>query len=125
MSENFDYLDFHDVVEIAAEIIPGMQVRDEGLIKSAVDRPRTTVFGNDAYPTFDEKAAALMHSLARNHPLIDGNKRIAWAATRTFCLLNSRDINLMVNDAEELILQIARGKVDVKEIAIRLNISKI
>ena len=45
------------------------------------------MFGEDAYPSFAEKAAALMHSLARNHPLDDGNKRLAWAATRVFCLL--------------------------------------
>ncbi len=125
MSSEFDYLDSHDVLEIAAALIPDMRVRDEGLIKSAVERPRTTVFGNDAYKTFDEKAAALMHSLARNHPLIDGNKRIAWSATRAFCLLNGRDIAIKVDAAEKLILEIARGECDVKEIAKRLKIKKI
>jgi len=125
MSLEFDYLDFHDVLEIAAALIPDMRVRDEGLIKSAVERPRTTVFGNDAYKTFDEKAAALMHSLARNHPLIDGNKRIAWSATRAFCLLNGRDISIKVDSAEKLILEIARGECDVKEIAKRFKIKKI
>lgn len=125
MSSEFDYLDFHDVLEIAAALISDMRVRDEGLIKSAVERPRTTVFGDDAYKTFDEKAAALMHSLARNHPLIDGNKRIAWSATRAFCLLNGRDISIKVDSAEKLILEIARGECDVKEIAKRLKIKKI
>jgi death-on-curing protein len=125
MSGDFDYLDFHDVLEIAAALIRDMRVRDEGLIKSAVERPRTTVFGKDAYATFDEKAAALMHSLARNHPLIDGNKRIAWSATRAFCLLNGRDITLKVDAAEKLILEIARGECEVKEIARRLKIKKI
>ncbi|MFM6841059.1 MAG: type II toxin-antitoxin system death-on-curing family toxin [Candidatus Planktophila sp.] len=125
MSKEIDYLDFHDIVEIAAALIPDMQIRDEGLIKSAAERPRTTVFGDDAYETFDEKAAALMHSLARNHPLIDGNKRIAWSATRAFCLLNGREISLKVDAAEKLVLEIARGEVDVKEIAKRLKIKDI
>lgn len=62
-------------------------LRDRGLLASAAARPQTTVFGEDAYPSFAEKAAALMHSLARNHPLVDGNRRLAWAATRVFCLL--------------------------------------
>lgn len=125
MTKAIDFLDFHDVLEIAGALIPNLQIRDEGLIKSAVERPRTTVFGKDAYPSFDEKAAALLHSLARNHPLIDGNKRIAWSATRAFCLLNDRDIHLDVDEAEELILQAARGEIDVPEIAVRLHIKKI
>lgn len=125
MSGEIDFLDFHDILEIAAALIQDMRVRDEGLIKSAVERPRTTVFGKDAYATFDEKAAALMHSLARNHPLIDGNKRIAWSATRAFCLLNGRDITLKVDAAEKLILEIARGECEVKEIAQRLKIKKV
>lgn len=125
MSEEIEFLDFHDILEIAAALIGDMRVRDEGLIKSAVERPRTTVFGDDAYVTFDEKAAALMHSLARNHPLVDGNKRISWSATRAFCLLNGRDITLKVDAAEKLILEIARGECDVKEIAKRLKIKKL
>lgn len=125
MSADIDYLDFHDVLQIAAALIDDLRVRDEGLIKSAVERPRTTVFGKDAYESFEEKAAALMHSLARNHPLVDGNKRISWSATRAFCLLNGREITLSVDAAEELILEIARGECDVKEIAKRLKIKKL
>lgn len=125
MTSEFDYLDFHDILEIAVALIPDMRIRDEGLLMSAADRPKTSVFGKDAYVGFDEKAAALMHSLARNHPLIDGNKRIAWSATRAFCLMNSRDITLNVDKAEELIIQIATGTIDVKEIAKRLKIKKL
>ena len=58
-----------------------------------------------------------MHSLARNHPLVNGNKRLAWAATRVFCLMNDRDLGLAVDDAEELVLAVARGDLDVPEIA--------
>jgi death-on-curing protein len=57
-----------------------------------------------------------MHSLARNHALVDGNKRLAWAATRTFCLLNDRDVTFMVDDAEQFVLAIARGDLDVADI---------
>lgn len=125
MSEKIDFLDFHDILHIAQQLIPNLLVQDEGLLKSAADRPLTTVYGEDAYPTFDEKVAALLHSLARNHPLVDGNKRIAWSASRAFCLMNNRDIFLDVDQAETLILEVARGEVDVPEIAQRLNIKSI
>ncbi len=75
------------------------------------------MFGEDAYPSFAEKAAALMHSLARNHALVDGNKRLAWAATRIFCILNGRDLTYTVDDAEQLMLAAASGDLDVPELA--------
>jgi death-on-curing protein len=78
---------------------------------------RHTVFGEDAYPSFAEKAAALMHSLARNHALVDGNQRLAWAATRVFCLLNGRDIAFGVDEAEALVVAVARGELDVAQVA--------
>lgn len=120
-----DYLDIHDVLQICERIIPNLAIRDEGLLQSAIDRPRTTVFGEDAYKTFPEKAAALMHSLARNHPLVDGNKRLAWSATRTFCLLNGYDIDLNVDQAESLVLGVAAGKIEVAEIVQLINLKII
>jgi death-on-curing protein len=57
-----------------------------------------------------------MHSLARNDALVDGNKRLAWAATRVFCLLNGRDFDFAVDDAEALVLAVARGDLEVPEI---------
>jgi death on curing protein len=120
-----DYLDIHDVLQICERIIPNLAIRDQGLLQSAIERPRTTVFGEDAYKTFPEKAAALMHSLARNHPLVDGNKRLAWSATRTFCLLNGYDINLNVDDAESLVLGVAAGKFDVPQIIQLLNLKRV
>jgi death-on-curing protein len=70
-----------------------------------------TVFGNDAYPTFEDKAAALPHSLVRNHALADGNKPLA----RVFCLLNGRDLSYTVDDAEALMLAAAAGRLDVPD----------
>jgi len=120
-----DYLDIHDVLQICERIIPNLVIRDQGLLQSAIERPRTTVFGEEAYKTFPEKAAALMHSLARNHPLVDGNKRLAWSATRTFCLLNGYDINLNVDDAESLVLGVAAGNFDVPQIIQLLNLKRV
>jgi death-on-curing protein len=69
-------------------------VRDHGLLEAALARPQATVFGKDAYPMLDGKAAALLHSLARNHALIDGNKRLALAALIAFYGLNGRRLTL-------------------------------
>lgn len=112
-----DHLSVEDLMEVATGVLGEVLLRDAGALASAAGRPRTTVFGSEAYPTFAEKAAALMHSLARNHPLVDGNKRLAWAATRVFCLLNGRDLRIPVDDAERLVLAVAAGEVDVPDLA--------
>ena len=112
-----DYLTVEDLLEIGVGILSEVAVRDHGLLASAAARPQSSAFGEDAYPIFAVKAAALMHSLARNHALVDGNKRLAWAATRVFCLLNNHDLNFSVDDAEQLVLAVARGELDVPEIA--------
>lgn len=112
-----DYLSLEDLLEIAAAIIPSVQVRDLGLLASAAARPRTSVFGDDAYPSLTEKAAAICQSVVRNHALVDGNKRLAWSATRVFLLINGHDIAYGIDDAEELILGAARGELDVAAIA--------
>ena len=112
-----DYLGVEDLVEIAAGILGDVPLRDLGLLASAAARPQTTVLGSDAYPRFVDKAAALVHSLARNHSLVDGNKRLAWAAMRTFCLLNGHDLTYQVDDAETFVQQVAAGRLAVPEIA--------
>lgn len=116
-----DYLSVDDLLEIAVGVIGDITIRDHGLLASAAGRPQSSAFGEDAYPTFAGKAAALMHSLARNHALVDGNKRLAWAATRTFCLLNQRDLHFTIDDAEQLVLAIACGERDVPDITAALE----
>ena len=116
-----DYLSVDDLVEIAAGVVKGLAIRDAGLLASAAGRPQTTVYGEDAYPTFAAKAAALLHSLARNHALLDGNKRLAWAATRVFCRLNGRDLVFTVDDAEAMILAVASGDLDVPDLTALLD----
>lgn len=112
-----DYLSVDDLLVVAAGVLDEALLRDPGLLASAAARPRTSVFGADAYGTFPEKVAALMHSLARNHPLVDGNKRLAWSAGRAFCLLNGHDIQYDVDDAEGFVLSIASGQLDIAAIA--------
>ena len=95
-----------------------VRVRDVGLLEAAVHRPRASVLGQDAYPDLFAKAAALLHSLARNHPLVDGNKRLAWLATYVF--LSKNDIVLDPDDdaAYGLVVAVAAGAIDdVSEIA--------
>lgn len=111
-----DHLGLEDLLEVAAGVLPEVAVRDIGLLASAADRPRMSVFGDDAYPTFPAKVASLMHSLARNHPLVDGNKRLAWAGARVFCLLNGHDLGYdSVDEAEAFVLAVAAGEVDLPE----------
>jgi len=116
-----DYLSVEDLLEIAAGVLPVVSILDAGLLASAAARPQTTVLGRPAYPSFAEKAAALMHSLARNHPLLDGNKRLAWAATRVFCLLNGHDLVLTHDEAEGLVVGTAAGELELPQLAAQLE----
>ena len=97
-------------------------VRDYGLLEAAVARPQATVFGQDAYPDLDAKAAALLHSAARNHALVDGNKRLALAAIIAFCGLNGRRLTITNDAAYDLVIGVAAGDLDsVDEIAVMLR----
>ena len=111
--ESVDYLSVDDLLEIAASLLPRVEIRDQGLLAAAAGRPRSSVFGTDAYPRFEEKVAALLHSIARNHALIDGNKRLAWGAARVFCLLNGRAVELDTDEAEAMVVGAADGSFDV------------
>lgn len=116
-----DFLTLEDLLEIAEGVLGEFSVRDIGLLSSAAARPQATAFGEDAYPFMALKAAALMHSLARNHALIDGNKRLAWAATRIFLLLNSMDLVIDLDGAEALVVSVATGDLDVAALADQLG----
>jgi death on curing protein len=112
-----DYLTVDDLLEIAEGVVDEVLVRDIGLLGSAAARPQMSVFGDDAYPTFAQKAAALMESIARNHALVDGNKRLTWSAARVFCLLNGCDLRYDIDEAEALVLAVAQGHLDVEALA--------
>lgn len=117
-----EFLDLDDLLLIAGLAISGeVVVRDYGLLASALARPQTTVFGEDAYPSLHLKAAALLHSLACNHPLIDGNKRLAWLATYTFLDINGHPPITSDDDVVELVVAVADGTLtDVEKVAERL-----
>jgi death on curing protein len=113
------YLTVEQALRIARAAVGGpVQVRDIGLLEAAVHRPRTSVLGQDAYPDVYTKAAALLHSLARNHALVDGNKRLAWLATYVFCAKNRVELDADDDRAYDLVIAVASGALDeVDEIA--------
>lgn len=114
-----EYLDLEDLLAAADAAVAGQaRIRDIGLLEAALARPRASVFGDDAYPSLDEKAAALLHSIVTSHPLVDGNKRLGWVALRLFYRLNDADIAPSADDAFELVVSVADGRLDdVREIA--------
>ena len=118
-----NYLTLPDLLWIAERTL-GQQplVRDRGLLESAVDRPRSSAFGADAYPTLALKAAALTQSIARNHALVDGNKRLALTGLISFLGVNGHRLILSNDDAYDLIIEIATGKLDeIAAIAERID----
>lgn len=120
-----EYLDRDDVlVAGAAAVGVEPRVADYGLLDAAVARPQATVFGVDAYPDLFTKAAALLQSLARNHALVDGNKRTAWAAAWTFLYLNGVELDsgFDVDDAENFMNAVATGgDLELAELAEKLQ----
>ena len=118
-----EYPTLDSLLLVAQAAIEGeVAVRDYGLLQSAVARPRTTVFGADAYPTLVEKASALLESLVSNRALIDGNRRLGWLATETFLYLNGY-VTIDDDDAKfELVIAVADGAVNgVEKIAEQLR----
>jgi death-on-curing protein len=95
-------------------------IRDIGLLESAIHRPQATVYGDDAYPDLDQKAAVLLESLVRNHALIDGNKRIGWLATAVFYGLNNIELEPPDDDAYDLVIAIASGTITYEHAASHL-----
>jgi death-on-curing protein len=120
-----DYLTVDDLIDVARRVVGSeVRIRDAGLLASAAARPRSTVFGQDAYPGIWEKAAALMESLGRNHALVDGNKRLAWNATWLFLGLNGHELGEPLDEeaAEQFVVDVVTGKLEVQQIATGLVI---
>ncbi len=117
------YLTLPELLHIAARALGSEpDVRDLGLLESAAARPQATAFGADAYPDLDAKAAALLHSLARNHVLVDGNKRLALAGIIAFYGVNGRRLTLTNDQAYDLVIDVAAGHLNsVDVIAARLR----
>ena len=114
-----EYLDLDDVLELGRRLLGDpVPVRDMGLLGSAVARPQTTVFGQDAYPAIWTKAAALLQSIVNHHALIDGNKRLGWLATAVFLELNDASVAHAANDdVYDFVIDIAANNPALELIA--------
>jgi death on curing protein len=115
-----EYLELEDLLILTRRLGVGL-VRDVGLLDAACARPRSSAFGVDAYDSIEAKAAALLHSLVRNHALVDGNKRLAWLAAVVFLDVNGITIEMEDDEAFELVMDASPGRLDVGEIAERLR----
>ena len=107
------YLTLDELLLVAERAI-GQQVliRDAGLLESALARPQTVLFGEDAYPDIHTKAAALLHSICSNHALVDGNKRLALAGAIAFSGVNGWQLTLTNDEAYDLVIAVASGDLD-------------
>lgn len=113
-----EYLTLEDALKIA-ELTLGRvpEIRDLGLLDAAVQRPRTSLFGADAYPDLHTKAAALLESTVRNHALIDGNKRLGWMLCYDFLALNRQLLAPAEDDAYDFVIAVVEGKFELAEMA--------
>ena len=117
-----EFLTLEDLLHVAEVTLGEFDVRDIGLLDVATSRPRASMLGEDAYPTLELKVASLVHSIARNHTLVDGNKRLALASAIAMLGLNGRRLALSNDEVYDLIVDIAAGAVvDVSKIAGRLR----
>jgi death-on-curing protein len=118
-----EYLDLDDVIALAKMLLGDPPpIRDIGLLGSAVARPQTSAFGEDAYSNIWTKAAALLQSILGNHALVDGNKRLGWLATAVFLELNGVEISLAANDeVYNMVIRFASTYTEVDQIAAALR----
>lgn len=121
--EPIEYLDLDDLLLLATAILGHPPpIRDLGLLSAAIARPRASAFGDDAYPEIWSKAAALLHSLVKNHALVDGNKRLGWLACAVFLDLNGIDPTTASNDdVFDLVTRVAAEPIEVPKVASELK----
>ena len=124
MSGQVEYLELEDVVALAAILFGDPpQIRDMGLLGSAVARPRTSAFWQDAYPDILTKAAALLQSIVNNHALIDGNKRLGWLSTAVFLEVNGvKALRISNDDVYDFVIWVAATSPAIEEIVVRLRL---
>lgn len=107
------FLDLDALLHVAERTLGAPpEIRDVGLLESALARPQATAFGEDAYPGLLEKDAALLHSLARNRALVDGNKRLALAGTIAFLGLNGLRLSFSNDEVYAFVMQVATGELE-------------
>jgi death-on-curing protein len=118
-----EYLSLEDLLDLV-NVLEAGPVRDLGLLDSACHRPQASLFGQEAYPTLAGKAAALMHSLAGNHALVDGNKRLALLAIVVFLRINGYVLDLTDDEAFDLTMSVAEGQLNAETICNQLRLAK-
>ncbi|MFC8303242.1 type II toxin-antitoxin system death-on-curing family toxin [Specibacter sp. NPDC057265] len=109
------YLDIEDALQVVDRY--GFHVRDIGLLASALARPAATVMGTEVYPLLPMKAAVLLESAARFHPLIDGNKRTAWTLMVLMLWINGYRHDFTADDGFDLVVGVAAGAVQIERSA--------
>jgi len=119
-----EYLTVEDLLDLARRLGVG-PVRDVGLLDSAAHRPRSEFMGQQAYETLAAKAAALMHSVAGNHALVDGNKRLALLSMVIFLRINGFELALSEDEAFDLTMAVAAGELDAEGIELRLRLTRV
>ena len=113
------YLDIEDALQVVDRY--GFHIRDVGLLASALARPATTVMGAEAYPELAVKAAALLESVARFHPLIDGNKRTAWTLMVLLLWINGYRHDFTTDEGFDLVVGVAAGTLDLLDSAAEIS----
>jgi death-on-curing protein len=123
VSREVEYLDTDDLVDLATGLLGDPPpIRDLGLLGSAAARPQASAFGEDAYPDLWTKAAALLHSIVKNHALVDGNKRLGWLATGVFLEISEVEVTHVANDAVyDFVIAVTTGREEIVEIAAQLR----
>jgi death-on-curing protein len=106
---------------LVAESGGSSEIRDEGLLDSALNAPFQTFSGTELYPTVLEKAARLGYGLIKNHPFVDGNKRIGTHVMLVFLMLNHFEVEYNDNDLVQLILGVASGEIDDRQLLVWLQ----
>lgn len=110
------YLSLEDLLVFCEKLGVG-PVRDLGLLESASHRPQAAHFGKEAYASLDQKAAALLHSILRNHALVDGNKRLAWVSLIVFYRLNDVLLDVPDDPAHDFVVDVSTRLDEITEIA--------
>ena len=114
------YLELEDALSQVARV--GFHVKDLGLLDSALARPRASLFGEDAYPSLSLKVAALMHSVIKNHPMVDGNKRTSWLLVNAFLYINGYLFEASTEEGLELTLGVAKDKLNLEDAATFIDV---
>ena len=119
------FLSLSEILEIHQDQVAryggALGIRDIELLKSAIGMPMATYGGDFLHTDVYEMAAAYLYHLVKNHPFLDGNKRVGAVAALVFLLLNGYDFNAPEDDFAELVLAVARGELDKAQVAVLIR----